>query len=155
MNKNILVAAVICSSVAVISTSTSAQAQLGKNTIGPSVLFGSGNSAVGIDSKFGIADNISIRPSVYFPNGGTIFGAGLTYDFDLKGGNANKITPFAGGLLFISSANNGGASRTDVGITGGADFDVSESIQLKGAITVPISSNNSSTLFGISAGFRF
>jgi hypothetical protein len=151
MNKNIFAAAILCSTVAVAGISTSAQAGPSKGVVGPSVLIGSGNTFIGVDSKFGVADNVSVRPAVYFGNGATLFGAAVTYDFDLPG-NSSKFTPFVGGNLLI--ATGGGASATAVGLVGGADFDVTDTIQLKAAINVPLTSNLG-TAVQLGAGFKF
>jgi hypothetical protein len=152
MNKNFFAAAILCSSVAVLGISSSAQARPTQGVVGPSLLFGGGSTVFGIDSKFGVADNISIRPAVYFGNGGTLFGAGVTYDFSLPG-DSSKFTPFVGGTLLL--ATGGGASATAVGLVGGADFDVTDTIQLKAAVNIPLTSNNSSTAVQIGAGFKF
>ena len=155
MKKNIVALVMLCSSTIVLSTIAPARAELGRNTIGPSLAIGGGQTSIGIDSKFGLTDNISVRPFVYFPSAGTYFGSGVTYDFNLTNtGNKVQITPFLGGLVSIgtgSSINN----TTTVGLLGGADFDVTDTIQLKAALNVPISSNNTSTTVNIGAGFKF
>lgn len=152
MKKNILVATIMLSSVIVIGISSSAQAQ-SKNTIGPSVLFNGGNTFLGVDSKFGITNNFSFRPVVYFGNGATLFGADLTYDFPLS--NYSKLTPFIGAGAAIAFANGG--NSTVAAIVGGADFDISENIQLKAALSIPVASSNSSTdtFVQLGAGFKF
>ncbi len=153
MKKNIVALVMLCSSVAALAMSAPAKAEMGKNTIGPSLAIGNGQTTIGIDSKFGVSDNLSLRPFIYFPSGGTTFGSGLTYDFNLTNtGNKVQITPFVGGSVFINSGNG---SNTTVAFVGGADFDVTDSVQLKAALNVPLSSNNSSTLVTLGAGFRF
>jgi hypothetical protein len=83
--KNIIIAlAFFFSSLATLGMSKPANAQFGQSSIGPSLEFGSGQSAIGIDSKFGISDNLSLRPFIYFPSGGNDFGTALTYDFNLR-----------------------------------------------------------------------
>jgi hypothetical protein len=152
MKKNILALATLCVAAATTGVVNPASAQVGQSAIGPSVAFGSGSTVFGIDSKFGVSDNISVRPAVYFGNGNTLIGSGVTYDFDLKNSGSSKITPFVGGSLFFGT-NSGSASVFS--LLGGADFDVSDSVQLKGAVNVPISSNGSSAFVTIGAGFRF
>lgn len=154
MKKIIVALAIACSSAMALGMSAPARAELGKNTIGPSLAIGGGQTSVGIDSKFGVSDNLSLRPFVYFPSGGTYFGSGLTYDFNLTNtGNKVQITPFAGGVVSIGTG--GINNSTTVGFLGGADFDVTDTIQLRAALNVPITSNNSSTTVNIGAGFRF
>jgi hypothetical protein len=156
MKKNIVALVMLCSSVVALGMSAPAKAEMGKNSIGPSLQFGSGSTTFGIDSKFGVSDSLSIRPFVYFPNGGTLFGSGLTYDFNLANSNNSvQITPYLGGAVEVASANNGGGSATTVAFVGGADFDVTDSVQVKGGLFVPLSNNGRSTTFNIGAGFRF
>ena len=156
MKKNIVALVMICSSVATLAMSAPARAGgMGNSSVGPSLAIGNGTTSIGIDSKFGISDNISIRPAVYFPQGGTAFGASLTYDFDVSRSSKLQITPYLGGGVLVTSANGGGASRTDTFFTGGADFGVSDAIDLKAALLVPLSSNNSTTNVTIGAGFKF
>ena len=154
MKKNIVALVMLCSSVATLAMSAPARAGMGSSSVGPSLSIQNGTTSIGVDSKFGISDNISIRPSVYFPNGGTIFGASLTYDFDVSRSSKLQITPYLGGGLKIISANGGG-SETQTFFTGGADFGISDSVDLKAALDVPLSSNNSTTGVRIGAGFKF
>lgn len=155
MKKNIVALVMLCSSVATLAMSAPARAGMGTNTVGPSLRISNGTTTIGVDAKFGISDNISIRPSVYFPSGGTSFGAALTYDFDVSRSNKLDITPYLGGGLLFSSANNGGGTNTETYLTGGADFGISDSVDLKAALLVPLSSNNSSTAVTLGAGFKF
>jgi hypothetical protein len=162
MKKNIVALVMLCSSVVALGMSAPAKAETGTNTIGPSLLIGNGQTAIGIDSRFGVSDNLSIRPFVYFPSGGTNFGTSLTYDFAVSRSEKVQITPFLGGGVNVASANNNsglpgnnGGSNTTVYFTGGADFAVTDSIELKAELDVPLSSNNSSTNVRLGAGFRF
>lgn len=153
MKKNIVALVTICSSVIALSVGTPARAQLGKNTIGPALSIGGGSTTVGIDSKFGVSDNLSLRPFVFFPSGGTVFGSGLTYDFNLANtGNKVQITPFLGGA--VSVGTGGGSNETVVSFRGGADFDVTDSVQLRAALDVPLTSGYSTDVI-LGAGFRF
>jgi hemolysin activation/secretion protein len=157
MKKNIVAVVMLCSSVAALGMSAPVRAEMGKNTIGPSLSIGGGSTTIGIDSKFGVSDNLSLRPFIYFPNGGTDFGTALTYDFNLTNtGNKVQITPFLGGSVDIANANNNGGSSTTIGFVAGADFDVTDSVQLKAALNVPLSNGNGQTTdVTLGAGFRF
>jgi hypothetical protein len=155
MKKNIVALVMVCSSVVALGMSAPAKAELGTNTIGPSLKIGGGQTAIGIDSKFGLSDNLSLRPFIYFPSGNTSFGSALTYDFNLTNtGSRVQITPFLGGSVDIATGS-GVSNSTTVGFVGGADFDVTDSVQLRAALGVPISSNNSSTNVTLGAGFKF
>jgi hypothetical protein len=109
----------------------------------------------GIDSKLGISNNLSLRPFIYFPSGGTNFGTALTYDLPLKNSaNSFQITPFVGGSVNFNTGN--GNSLTTFGLVGGADLDLTDSIRLKGAVNVPLSNNqDQTTTVTVGTGFRF
>jgi hypothetical protein len=128
-----------------------AQAQVGQNNVAGSVLFGNGQTSIGVDSRFGLTDNFSVRPSIYFPNNTTTFGAAVTYDFpsvDTEG----RLTPFGGvGVRFNSGGNN---SNTTAYLTAGADYSLDSTFILKANLNVPISSNDSTNV-AVGAGIRF
>jgi opacity protein-like surface antigen len=124
---------------------------IGNNYIGPSVSFGNGSTVFGIDSKLGVADNLSLRPYVTFPSGGTTFGTSLTYDWDLRKSSL-PITPFIGlGINFNSGNNN---TQTTGFAQIGTDLDVSENISLLGSVQIPFNSGYSTTVT-IGSGLRF
>ncbi|WP_310413336.1 hypothetical protein [Chamaesiphon sp. OTE_8_metabat_110] len=154
MKKLLLLPAILASLVAAITQSpTAAMAGgIGNNYIGPAVTFGGGQSVFGIDSKLGIADNISLRPYVNFPSGGTQFGTSLTYDWDLRQ-SPTPITPFIGvGVGFQTGNSN---TTTNGFAQVGADLNVSESFALLGSVAIPFSSNNANTSVTIGANLRF
>ncbi len=155
MKKNIVALVMLCTSVAALGMSAPAKAEMGKNTIGPSLSIGGGSTVLGIDSKFGVSENLSLRPFITFPSGGTTFGTSLTYDFDIARNSNSRIqiTPFVGGGVEVASG--GGSNNTQAFFTGGADFGVTDTVELKAALEVPLSSNNSSTSVTLGAGFKF
>ena len=155
MKKYLIALALLCSSLATFGISKPASAQPSQMSIGPSVEFGNG-TAFGVDSKFGISNNLSLRPFVYFPNSGTKFGTALTYDLTLSN-NANtlQLTPFVGGSVDFNTGN-GNNNTTSFGLVGGVDLDLTDSLRLKGAINVPLNNGqNRDTTFTVGAGFRF
>ncbi len=126
-----------------------------RNSIGPSIGFGAGQTVLGVDSKFGLSDNLSLRPFVYFPNGGTNFGTALTYDLNLNSNpDSLQLTPFVGASVDFNTTN--GDSITSFGLVGGVDLDLTDSIRLKGAIIIPIDNDRGqSNTVTVGAGFRF
>jgi hypothetical protein len=155
MKKNIVAFVMLCSSVVALGMSAPVRAEMSRNTIGPSLAIGNGTTSIGIDSRFVVNENLSVRPFIFFPSGGTVFGSSLTYDFESSRTSKFQMTPYLGGGVAVGAANNGGNSTTQVFFTGGADFAVTDSIDLKAALDVPLSSNNSSTNVRLGAGFRF
>jgi hypothetical protein len=63
----------------------------------------------------------------------------------------SQATPFVGGAVAVSSGAN---STTAVYITGGADFDITNNIQFKGALAVPLTGGQT-TQATFTAGYRF
>lgn len=125
---------------------------VGNNSIGPSVVFGGGNTSFGVDGKFGIADNWSVRPFAVFPSGGaTSLGTSITYDFDLRR-SANTITPFLGAGVDFTT---GGTSNTVGFATAGADIHLSKQFALLGAVDVPFTGSNNVTTFKAGAQLKF
>ncbi len=156
MKKQIIIAlTLLCSSVASLGMSKPVNAQFAQSSIGPSVEFGNGQTVFGVDSKFGIRENLSLRPFVYFPNGGTNFGTALTYDFNLtNSANTLQLTPFVGASVNFNTGD--GNSTTSFGLVGGVDLDLTDSLRLKGAITVPLNNGQDrDTNVTVGAGLRF
>jgi hypothetical protein len=155
MKKNIIALAILGSSVAALGMSAPARAEFGRssNVIGPALTIGGGQTVFGIESKFGVSDNLSLRPFVNFPSGGTVFGTSLTYDFNTTRGEKVQITPFVGGGVAVASG--GGNNNTQAYFAAGADFGITDTIELKAELDVPLSSNNSSTSVVLGAGFKF
>jgi hypothetical protein len=155
MKKHIISLVLLSSSLATFGMSNPANAQPSQSSIGPSVEFGNG-TAFGVDSKFGISNNLSLRPFVYFPDSGTKFGTALTYDLPLSN-NARtlQLTPFVGGSVDFNTGN-GNNNTTNFGLVGGVDLDLTDSLRLKGAVDVPISNGQDrSTTFTAGVGIRF
>jgi hypothetical protein len=156
MKKNIVALVMLCSSAIALGINAPARAELGArgtSSVGPAIFIGDGDTVFGVDSKFGVSDNLSLRPFIAFPSGGTVFGSSLTYDFDVSRGTKVQITPFIGGGVAVGTG--GTRSNTQAYFTGGADFGVTDSIDLRAALDVPLSSNNSSTNVRLGAGFKF
>ncbi len=154
MKKTIVALVILCSSALALGMNAPARAEMGgKSSVGPAIFIGNGDTVFGVDSKFGVSENLSLRPFVAFPSGGAAFGTSLTYDFDVSRGNKVQITPFIGGGLAVFTG--GSQSNTQAYFTGGADFGVTDSVDLRAALDVPLSSNNSSTNVRLGAGFKF
>jgi hypothetical protein len=156
MKKSIVALVTIFCSMTTLGISNPASAQVAsQSSIGPSVLFGNGQTSIGIDSKFGVSENVSLRPFIYFPNNGTDFGTALTYDLPLRNTDSTLlITPFVGGAVDYNTGNNNNV--TTVSLVGGADLDLSDSLRLKASLIVPLSTDRGQTTgVAIGAGLRF
>jgi hypothetical protein len=151
--RNTLTALTVLAGVLAVAQVPALAGGVGHNTLGPSVRLGNGNSIFSIDGKFGVADNLSIRPYVAFPAGGTNFGTSLTYDFDLR---RTPITPFIGAGVDIGTANVPGSASSTTGFAQlGADFNISRDFALLGSVNIPFNGNGRSTNVTLGAGLRF
>ncbi len=187
MNKSVLALVTICSAIMTLRISLPAQSEMTGITIGPSLILNGNNGLTfGIDSKIGVSDNLSIRPSIYFPSNGNIYGAAVTYDFNnISHDNKTQFTPFLGaGVNFVNRTTTGirigsvvpivgadgtpiffpGATPTSVSrsatifsLNGGVDYSVSDSIDLKVGVSLPLNDKNEllGTIFTIGAGYKF
>jgi opacity protein-like surface antigen len=165
MNKNIFASVILCSSIAlagIVSSSDSAKAQdAKKNYVGPSIGFGSaggsGTTLFGVNSKFGVADSVSVRPYVQFGSFAgvsiTSYGATATYDFSLP---KSEFAPYAGIGFGGITASGGGGSATGSGlaIELGGDYNVSDSIALNANYRI-LTNNGSVSVLNIGGGFKF
>jgi hypothetical protein len=152
MKKLLIAIAALTATLAVVKP---AQAEIGQNDIGPSVIFGNtGGTAFGVNSRFGIAKNLSVRPNIYFQDSRTTVGAAATYDFNLTGDNRELMPYIGAGVNFDVSNNNSSNTSTGYAIAG-ADYNLSDGLVLKGSVAIPFDSNNYSTTFGVGAGLRF
>jgi outer membrane protein W len=130
-----------------------AQSQTKPSQVAPSVSFG--NSTVfGIDSRFPITSNISLRPTLRFPSGGIVIGSSATYDFDLSSTDS-RIEPYLGAGLnaYTGDNNNNGANVSGYAI-GGVDYSLDSQFVLKGSVAVPFNSQYS-TDFTVGVGYKF
>jgi hypothetical protein len=151
--KKLLSMVALTATTLVAAQSSAFAGGVGNNSIGPSVVFGGGNTSFGVDGKFGIADNWSLRPFAVFPGNGasTSLGTSITYDFDLRR-SANQITPFLGAGVDFTT---GGTSNTVGFVQAGADIHLSRQFALLGAVDVPFTGGNANTTFKAGAQLKF
>jgi hypothetical protein len=144
--------------VALLSLTTLAfvrpvQAQTRPRQIAPSVSVGGSRSVFGVDSRFPVTQNLSIRPSVRFPSGGVVVGTSATYDFDNYGDS--RLEPYvgAGFNLYTGDNNNNGANLSGYAI-GGADYSLNDQFTLKGSLIIPFKSEYSTDVI-LGVGYKF
>jgi hypothetical protein len=118
------------------------------NYIGPAVSFGSGATAVGATSRFGIAETISVRPFFAVGNGANVFGGSVTYDFNLDTGEgqSNGFTPYAG----VGIIGSGGLGSSGIYAEIGADYNASQSLVFNANHRF-----NSGGFTSVGVGFKF
>jgi hypothetical protein len=124
-----------------------ARAEYNDGYIGPSVNFGDGQTAIGINAKMRLGDNFSFRP-YWIPS--VRYGASLTYD--LRSGEPGAgIAPFIGFGWGINNEKNPNSSGF---VHVGLDANLSEKFTLFTGVTIPTSQQfNSSIVVGSSLKF--
>jgi outer membrane protein W len=165
--------AIIAISLTTASTAKSAKAGEGKNYIAPTVSFGL-ETTKGINSKFAIADHVSIRPFLDFGtnDGFNVFavaiGGSITYDF--SDSQKDFFQPFVG----IGSEANSTQTRKleqadnilgsprfsqkpsrNFFVEAGSDFRVSPGISINTRVRIPLEDTGRDPTFSIGTGFRF
>jgi hypothetical protein len=162
MNKNIFTSVLLCSSIVlagVISSSENATAQdAKKNNIGPSIGFANGVTFFGVNSKFGVSDNVSVRPYVQFGSVAgvslTNYGATATYDFSIP---KTDFAPYAGigfgGLTGSAGGSSGSTSGLIVEL--GSDYNASDSFVLNANYRILTNGNGNGSIFNIGGGLKF
>lgn len=140
--------------IATLSAVQPAQAQTKPNQIAPSVSFGGSTTVFGVDSRFPVSQNISIRPTIRFPSGGVVIGTAATYDFG-NDGMDSRLEPYVGAGLnvYTGDNNNNGANVTGYAI-GGADYSINDQFTLKGSVAFPFKSEYSTDIT-LGVGYKF
>jgi hypothetical protein len=136
---NIKLTIVALLSLTTLFAAPPASAQMKPSQIAPSLSFGGNRAVFGVDSRFPVAPNISIRPTIRFPSGGIAIGTSATYDFDP--GSDTRLEPYvgAGFNAYTGDNNNNGANITGYAI-GGADYSLTDRLALKGSAIIPFKS---------------
>jgi hypothetical protein len=151
MNIKLITAALL--SITTLMIAHSVQAQTKPSQIAPSFSFGGNATVFGLESRFPVTQNLSLRPSIRFPSGGVVVGTSVTYDFDTYGDY--RLEPYVGaGLnIYTGDNNNNGANVTGYAI-GGADYVLSDRFALKGSLTIPFKSEYSTDIT-LGLGYKF
>jgi Outer membrane protein beta-barrel domain len=143
---SILTAASILLSVGSASASEEKQSY-----IAPSVGFVTGGTLYGVTAKFGVADNVAIRPFIQFnsssTNSLTVYGSSVTYNFNIP---RSELIPYLG--VGYAGGNATGTSSITGGFYGelGTDYNVSENVSLNANYKT-----GSSGFFNLGVGYRF
>ena len=122
------------------------QAPTDYNYVGAGVGIGNiGTSDLGlsINSKFTVADNISVRPGAisdlnFSGNGETVFLLPVTYDFNPVTPNG-RLLPFAGAGLSVSTEGEGALGPL---LTAGVDYRITDRVVANGTVNWSIYGNS-------------
>jgi hypothetical protein len=116
-----------------------ARAEYNDGYIGPSVTFGDGKTAIGINAKMRLGDRFSFRP-YWIPS--VRYGASLTYDFR-SGEPGAGIAPFVGFGWGVNTEKNPNSSGF---VQAGLDANLSDKFTLFTSINIPTSQQFSSSI---------
>lgn len=132
-----------------------AQALPSGSSIGADVTSQDGTS-FGINGKFGVSENISIRPKVVFSakkqdtsriasETGTEYGIAATYDFkpNMPVDGEKSLTIFVGPEISFWNGETAGTkfNGTIVSAIAGVEYPLNESLDITGKLTLPLSAN--------------
>jgi hypothetical protein len=132
------------------------------------------STGFGISAKLGVSENISIRPKVVFGIDkstnigidlnlpGTEYGVAATYDIPLSPSGRKGPTAYVGPEISFwngsttVSGQEVSANSTIISGIAGVNYPITESFDLTGKLTVPLSSSGSTSVLGTSnsADFR-
>jgi hypothetical protein len=119
------------------------------NYIGPSINFINGITLYGVTSRFGIVDNVSVRPFIQFANPGsgslTFYGASVSYNIKIP---KTGLLPYVGfGYAGVSTTGTATGKSADY-LEVGADYHAVDNL----AINAHYKTNG---WLNIGAGYRF
>jgi Outer membrane protein beta-barrel domain len=174
MNKPFTYIVAISSTIAIFGNIQKAQAfPPGNDNLEFNATF-QDSTGFGVSAKLGVSENISIRPKVVFGIDkstnigidlnlqGTEYGVAATYDIPLSPSGRKGPTAFLGPEISfwngstIVSGQEVTANSTIVSAIAGVNYPVTEFFDITGRLTVPLSSNGSTSILGASnsADFR-
>ncbi len=142
---------ILTAAMILLSVSSASAAEDKQNYVAPSIGFVNSSTLYGINAKFGLAENIALRPFIQYKNSGTgtgtAYGASVTYNFQIPN---SRFIPYLG--LGAAEVTTTGSSSGSGGVyfEGGVDYNASESFVINANYK-----SASSTWINIGAGYRF
>ena len=131
--KSIRISALAWISIALtIANGVNAQESPTQNSVGPAIELGNTNTLFGIQGKYGISPEFSVRPIILFGDG-TLYGLSLTYDVRSPD---SKLSGYVGPRILFGSYGSrstvvqgipvtGTVSGNQIGLTAGGDYAIS------------------------------
>jgi outer membrane protein W len=130
-----------------------------KYSVGLSATFLGDTTGIGVNSRFSLSDNISIRPFISFlgSSGSTtlyLAGASATYDFKQL---TPSLTPYGGigyGFLGVSDGTNTANLSSSIYGEAGVDYSLANNFLINGNYKYFFAGDDGGAL-SVSAGYRF
>ena len=142
---------ILTAALILLSVSTASAGEDKQNYVAPSIGFFDGNTLYGINAKFGITENVALRPFIQYKNSGTgsvtLSGASITYGVKIPSSGLSPYAGFgaAGAAITGTASANGGLY-----FEGGIDYNASDNFVINANYK-----SASSTWINIGAGYRF
>ena len=141
---------ILTAALILLSVSSASAAEEKQNYIAPSIGFVNG-TLYGINGKFGITENVAIRPFIQSKDSGTgsatASGASITYGVKIPSSGLSLYAGFgAAGVATTGTASGNGGLYFE----GGIDYNASDSFVINANYK-----SASSTWINIGAGYRF
>ena len=142
---------ILTAALILLSVSSSSAAEEKQNYVAPSIGFVNGSILYGINAKFGLAENVSLRPFIQYKNSGsgsgTAYGASVTYNFQIP---SSRLIPYlgigAGEVATTGTASGSGG----IYFEGGIDYNASDNLVINANYK-----SASTAWINIGAGYRF
>jgi hypothetical protein len=142
---------ILTAALILLSVSTASAAEDKQNYVAPSVGFFNTNTLYGVNAKFGIAENIALRPFIQSKNSGTGtvtgYGASVTYNFKIP---SSGLIPYLGLGAAEITATGTASGNGGVYFEGGIDYNASDNLVINANYK-----SASTTWINIGAGYRF
>jgi hypothetical protein len=142
---------ILTAALILLSVGSSSAAEDKQNYAAPSIGFVNGTTLYGINAKFGLAENVSLRPFIQSKNSGTgtgtAYGTSVTYNFKIP---SSGLIPYLG--IGAAEITTTGTASGNGGIyfEGGVDYNASDNFVINANYK-----SASSTWINIGAGYRF
>jgi hypothetical protein len=142
---------ILATALILLSIGSASAAEDKQNYIAPSIGFVNSNTLYGINAKFGLAENVSLRPFIQSKNSGagtvTAYGASVTYNFQIP---SSRLIPYLGFGAAEVATTGTATGNGGVYFEGGIDYNASDNL----VINANYKSASNSWL-NIGAGYRF
>ena len=142
---------ILTAALILLSVGSASASEERRNYVAPTIGVINNKTLYGINTKFGIADSVAVRPFIQFynSNGGSasIYGASVTYNFNNP---SSGLIPYLG--LGAAAVTTTGSSSGSGGlyVEGGVDYNVSENFVINANYK-----QGENGWINIGAGYRF
>jgi hypothetical protein len=142
---------ILTAAMILLSVSSASAAEDKQNYVAPSIGFVSGNTLYGINAKFGLAENIAVRPFIQLNNSGTgsvtVYGASVTYNLKIPNSGLIPYVGIGAGSVATTGTSSG---KGGIYFEGGVDYNASDNLVINANYK-----SASTTWINIGAGYRF